>query len=125
MVLNPGSTSELLVYARSELRKDPIAWERSIADNFKQGQMISVRSGVNLETALLICSVTGAFPYTNMHFKWRELMEAREQMSETARVWSPLTKAFQTLEFRFLDNVDPRFAQSLREDGRLEGFRGC
>jgi hypothetical protein len=59
-----------------------------------------------------------------MHTKWREIMEAREQMNETARAWSPLTKAFQALEFRFLNNVDTRFAQSIREDGRLESFRG-
>jgi hypothetical protein len=45
-------------------------------------------------------------------------------MNETARAWSPLTKAFQALEFRFLNNVDTRFAQSIREDGRLESFRG-
>jgi|SRR5580692_8906299 hypothetical protein len=44
-------------------------------------------------------------------------------MSETARVWSPLTKAFQSLEFRFLNNVDPKFAQRIRDDGRLESFR--
>jgi hypothetical protein len=31
--------------------------------------------------------MTGAFPYTNMHTKWREIIEAREEMSETARVW--------------------------------------
>jgi hypothetical protein len=113
----------LLRYARTELRKDPIAWERSIADNFEEGQMLTFRSGANLETALLICSMTGAFPYTNMHTKWREIIEAREEMSETARVWSPLTKAFQSLEFRFLNNVDPKFAQRIRDDGRLESFR--
>jgi hypothetical protein len=59
-----------------------------------------------------------------MHTKWREIIEAQEQLSETARIWSPLTKAFQGLEFRFLNNVDTRFAQSIREDGRLESFRG-
>jgi len=123
-ILTAQQKRELFIYARSELRKDPVAWEGSIADNFKQGQMIPMRSGVNLETALLICSITGAFPYTNMHFKWREIIEAREELSETARIWSPLTKAFQGLEIRFLNNVDPKFAQRIREDGRLESFRG-
>lgn len=44
-------------------------------------------------------------------------------MGETARVWSPFAKAFQSLEFRFLENVDVPFANKLREDGRLESFR--
>jgi hypothetical protein len=112
-----------LRYARRELRNDPLALEQSVADNYREGQLVPLRAGTNLETALMICSVTGAFPYTNMHTKWQEIIEAREQLSETARVWSPLTKAFQGLEFRFLNNVDTRFAQNVREDGRLESFR--
>jgi hypothetical protein len=122
--LSDGQKQKLLVYARRELRNDPVALEQPIADNFREGQLVPLRAGANLETTLMICSITGAFPYTNMHTKWREIIEAREQLSETARVWSPLTKAFQGLEFRFLNNVDTRFAQSIREDGRLESFRG-
>jgi hypothetical protein len=112
-----------LAYARQELRKDPIALEQPPGSNLKGGQMMPFRAGTNLETALLICGVTGAFPYTNMSSVWRQIIEARDEMSETARTWSPFTKAFQSLDFRFLDNVDVRFAQSIREDGRLEGFR--
>jgi SEC-C motif len=122
--LTEDQKQKFLVYARRELRNDPVALEQSVADNFREGQLVPFRGGANLETALMICSITGAFPYTNMHTKWREIMEAREQMNETARAWSPLTKAFQALEFRFLNNVDTRFAQSIREDGRLESFRG-
>jgi hypothetical protein len=122
--LSHDQKQEFLVYARRELRSDPVALEQPVADNYREGQLLPFRGGANLETALMICSITGAFPYTNMHTKWREIIEAREQLSETARVWSPLTKAFQGLEFRFLNNVDPGFAQSIREDGRLESFRG-
>jgi hypothetical protein len=89
----------------------------------REGQMVPHRAGANLQIALLICSETGAFPYTSMHTIWRHIIEARDELSETAHVWSPLTKAFQALDFRFLNNVDPRFAQSIREDGRLESFR--
>jgi SEC-C motif len=122
-ILTDEQKRDLLRYARAELRKDPIAWERSVADNFEQGQMLTTRGGANLETALLICNTTGAFPYTNMHTRWREIIEARDEMSEAARIWSPFTRAFQELEFRFLNNVDPKFAQQIREDGRFESFR--
>jgi hypothetical protein len=87
-ILTDEGKRELLLYARSQLREDPIAWERSVADDFQEGQMITTRCGANLETALLICSITGAFPYTNMHGRWREIIEARDELSETARMWS-------------------------------------
>jgi hypothetical protein len=32
-------------------------------------------------------------------------------------------RAFQALDFRFLNNVDPKFAQRIRDDGRLSSFR--
>jgi len=118
--LTEKQKKELLSYARRELRNDPIAWEQPLTE---QHQLMVMRSGANLETALLIAQITGAFPYTNMSTRWTELMSAHEKLTETARVWSPLTKAFQGLEFRFLNNVDISFAQSIREDGRLETFR--
>ena len=65
----------------------------------------------------------GAFPYTNRRLKWREILLLKEDLPDLARLWTPLTKAFQTLEFKFLNNVDAEFAVSLRADGRLSGFR--
>ena len=73
--------------------------------------------------ALYISQVTGAFPYTSLRMKWKELLSVAKELPEDAQVWSPLTKAFQELEFKFLDQVDSEFACSLRKDGRLEGFR--
>jgi hypothetical protein len=122
-VLTEQKKAQLLRYARQKLRDDPIAWEQSIADNPDEGQMSFFRGGANLETALLISDLTGAFPYTNMRTRWQEILSARDELSETARVWSPFAKAFQSLEFRFLNNVDTRFAHAIRDDGRLENFR--
>jgi hypothetical protein len=121
--LSDDQKKVFIQYARQELRDDPLAWERSIGNNFDTGQMSLMRGGTNLETALLISDLTGAFPYTNMRTRWRELVTARDELSETARAWSPLAKTFQSLEFRFLNNVDVEFANQIREDGRLEGLR--
>ena len=123
IALDDRQKGEFLAYARRELRNDPIALEQPIADNYRDRQMVPLRAGTNLETALLICSTTGAFPYTNLHSVWAQIIKAHDELSETARVWSPLTKAFQSLDFRFLDNVDPKFAQAVRDDGRLQSFR--
>jgi hypothetical protein len=121
--LSETQKKQFIEYARQQLRDDPLAWERPIGNDFDSGQMSMVRGGTNLETALLISDVTGSFPYTNMRSRWRELIDARDELGETARVWSPLAKTFQALEFKFLNNVDIGFATSIRDDGRLESLR--
>lgn len=120
--LTDQQKKELLAHARRELRGDPLALEQSITSS-EQGQLVAFRGGTNLETALLIEGITGAFPFTSAASRWQEIMSVRDQMSETARIWSPFAKAFQSLEFRFLNNVDVEFANNVREDGRLETFR--
>jgi hypothetical protein len=112
---------DLLDYARRQLQEDPLALAQPITDG--NGQLRAFRAGANLETALLISQATGAFLYTNMAGKWEEIISARDQMGETARVWSPFASAFQSLKFRFLDDVDVKFANNIREHGRLETFR--
>lgn len=121
--LSEEEKRNILSYARQKLRNDPIALEQPPGDNKTTGQITALRSGANLETALLLCNVFGAFPYTNMMSKWEEIVGARDALNETARVWSPLTKAFQDLDFRFLNDVDPKFIQRIRDEGRFESFR--
>jgi len=79
--------------------------------------------GANLEMGLYICQATGSFPYTNVKFRWREILAAKQDLDATAQTWSPLTNAFQQLTFKFLGKVDSGFACTLRKEGRLEGFR--
>lgn len=86
-------------------------------------QMSVFRTGANLEMALYICQLTGSFPFTNLSMRWRELLSIQQDLSESARLWTPLTNAFQKLRFNFLDKVDPRFALEMRQDGRLQSFR--
>ncbi len=121
--LSEEDKRQWLAYARQELRNDPVALEQAPGMNNREAQIMPFRAGANLETALLLCNVIGAFPYTNMMFRWQEIVGARDALDETARIWSPLTKAFQELDFRFLNNVDAGFAQRIREEGRLESFR--
>lgn len=121
----PGISDEqvddFLSYVDKIKKKDPLTLDQTMTG--AGGQMIIYRSGANLEMSLFISHITGAFPYTNLKAKWEELLSADESFSEAAKIWSPLTKAFQTLEFKFLNNVDSNFACSLRKDGRLEMFR--
>jgi hypothetical protein len=87
-------------------------------------QMAVTHLGGNLEMGMYICQATGAFPYTNVRFRWKEILTtALPHLDSTAEAWSPLTKAFQQLRFKFLNNVDPKFVTTIRSEGRLEGFR--
>jgi hypothetical protein len=122
--LSKEQEQQFLDYTRQQLRDDPLALNQPIAPGESRGQLSMMRGGTNLETALLISNVTGAFPYTSMRTRWQEIMSARDELSETARIWSPLAKTFHSLDFRFLNNVDVEFAKNLRDDGRLESLRG-
>src|SRR3984957_6743149 len=62
------------------------------------GQVEVGRMGANLEMGLYICQATGAFPYTNVKFRWNEILGASQDLDATAQVWSPLTNAFQRSE---------------------------
>jgi hypothetical protein len=107
-------------YIEKKRAEDPLLPNETL-DNMP-GQFTAARMGANLEMGMYICRATGAFPYTNVKFRWEEILRAQD-LDANAKVWSPLTKAFQRLNFKFLDKVDSNFACSLRKDGRLEGFR--
>lgn len=102
----------LLDHIRQLQKADPIAYEGPV--DGKDEQIHVARLG-NLETSQIISAITGAFPFTDIPFKWRELLESRDQFDETAKTWTPLTQAFQNLDFRFLENNDVEFAARLRE----------
>lgn len=108
-------------YCEAERVKDPFLTGETI--DKMPSQIMAMRTGANLEMGMYICQTMGAFPYTNIKFRWNEILGARQQFDPTMEVWSPLTNAFQQLQFKFLDNVSPKFAYSMRQDGRLESFR--
>jgi hypothetical protein len=112
---------KLLEYIEQERQLDPLLPNDTI--DRMPPQMMAMRMGANLEMGLYICQATGAFPYTNVKHRWKEILGAQQELDATAQTWSPLTNAFQQLTFKFLHNVDSRFACSLRQEGRLEGFR--
>jgi hypothetical protein len=123
--VNTGISDEdvrkLMDYIEQERANDPLLPSETL--DRMPGQMMAARMGANLEMGLYICQAPGAFPYTNVKFRWKEILSARHNLDPTAQVWSPLTNAFQQLRFKFLDKVDSKFACSIRQDGRLEGFR--
>lgn len=75
-------------------------------------------SGFNLEMSLYVAQMTGSYLYTDIPFRWYEI-----KSTETEDEWSSVSRGFQTLDFNFLDNVSVEFANEMRKEGRLSGFR--
>lgn len=125
----PGITDvevqQYLKEIQRQREEDPLSLNQPIPNDSteKTGQFNLNRMGSNLETALYICQVTGSFPYTNLKYRWKELLSVKNKLDEKSKIWTPLTNAFQKLEFQFLNKIDAKFACRIREDGRLESFR--
>lgn len=115
--LSDVEVQKMIAAAREMNRQDPLALGDSTTEQ------VWIERGGNLEMAAFIAQATNAFPYTNLRFRWKELMQCIKQFPAESQPWTPLTESFQQLEFPFLNHVDPAFALKLQEDGRLISFR--
>lgn len=107
-------------YFLRQRKNDPLLLDEEISST---SEMKIKRMGANLELGMYLGQATGSYLYTNRDFQWKEIMSVQQKTSDDSNVWSPLTHAFQSLDFTFLNNVDAGFAYKLKEEGRLSGFR--
>lgn len=113
--------ASLVAFVEEERKRDPFLMAGTM-DKIPPQYMV-YKTGANLETGLYICQSIGAFPYTNFRYRWNEILNAKDKFDPSMETWTPLTKAFQGLEFKFLDSVNAEFAFKMREEQRLGGFR--
>lgn len=118
--LNSKKLQEMINYVQESRHNDPMIVDQELPDN---GELFIMRNGANLELGLYIGQLTGSYLYTDRVEQWRDILSSAQNNSSEDEVWSPLTKSFQELEFKFLSNIDPKFAFRLKEEGRLEKFR--
>lgn len=114
------SVPGMIDYMKAQLKADPLAIEDL---DLEKGELMMLRSAGNLEATLYITETTGAFPYTDLSVRWRELLSATKDANEVTQLWTPLTKAFSELPFQFLNAVDRDFAFRMREENRLLQLR--
>lgn len=108
--------SGLVRYAKTKTEEDMLSLP-NIANQ------LLLKVGGNLELSMFLADAFGAFPYTANKNQWFELQTSIEKTTNTVDTWTPLTKAFQQLDFSFLDSTDVIFAARMKESGRLSGFR--
>lgn len=118
--LDDARIEDLIDSMMDQARRDPLALDQPITD---EGELGIWTTGANLEMGLYIAQLTGAFLFTNMRSRWSEILSVVTNLPESGEVWSPLTRAFQALDFKFLDGVSLKFAYDLRNADRLEPLR--
>jgi hypothetical protein len=94
-----------------------------IPENVPKDEMHVLRTGANLETGLLICGATGAFPSTNLPTRWKEISLEQDQLSEEAQLWAPVSHGISNLKYSFLNEIPTKLVWDIRNDGRLSSFR--
>ena len=82
---------ELLDYVEKRREEDPLLPNQTL-DKIP-AQLTAYRMGANLEMGLFLCQTIGAFPYTNVRFRWNEILKAGDELGPSAQLWSPLTSA--------------------------------
>ncbi len=118
--LTEKEIKSVLKHMKKTVENNPFMIDEPLAESSGQIEIFSF--GANLEMAMYISYLTGAYLYTDWKPKWKELLSLQKS-SENSTLWTPLANAFQNLDFKFFNNVSTEFACSLRNDGRLESFR--
>lgn len=118
--LSDKAVADQIDYVQKLRHNNPLLLDQEVPDG---GDLQIMRYGANLELGLYMGQLTGSYLYTDRRDQWNEILSVEQNSSAEPEVWSPLTDSFQSLEFSFLNRIDPSFALKLKEEGRLEGFR--
>lgn len=86
-------------------------------------EIFYMTTGTNYEQAKLIAMHTNSYVMTDLGVRWREIELDRAESGIDTAAWSPFAKAFQGLQFSFLDAVPLSAALEIRQEGRLESLR--
>ena len=115
-----AEVEKFLTTLSRSMKSDPLALEQPFSTDGGELNMFS--TGANLEMGLYIAQMTGSYLFTNLKARWNEILSVTD-FPPSGEVWSPLTRAIQALDFKFLDNVPLKFAYEMRQEGRLAQLR--
>ncbi|MFC1491415.1 DUF4238 domain-containing protein [Nitrospinota bacterium] len=113
---------EFIQYIRGRRESDPNYLEPTEEVMRGGGELHMRSSGVGYEEAKIISNITGSYLMTDLPIRWKEI-ELDRTGSSSLNEWSPLSKSFQDLDLKFLNNVEMDHALKLRDQGRLDSFR--
>lgn len=119
--LPPAERDEMIAVALRMKKEDKYVLDQG---DLPQSEYAINRVGAPNDVGEMLCHMMGSYMYTDNPMQWRQILDMQTNKSpEATSLWSPLTMAFQKLDFRFLDKVDPEFASTVAAEGRLASFR--
>jgi len=89
----------------------------------KHPELITMSSGTNYEMAKIIAHLSNSILITDIESRWKEIELDRQENLVDEGNWSPFAKAFQELNWKYLENIDLNSALHLRRQNRLEDMR--
>lgn len=118
--ISDEEVEKVLEYFNKQTKCDITDFGRSLEETGPQLQCS--RLGLNLESTLLFCKLTGAVPVTNIPFKHKEFVSV-VNISSGCKPWNPLINLFNRTDFYFDFAGDLIFNHFLRSSGFFMDFR--
>jgi hypothetical protein len=103
-------------------KRDPYFLEPFDQDG-KNSEFHIMTSGASYDIARLTARLTGSYLVTDIASRWKEIELDREQSGIRQIEWSPLAKAFQNANLKYLNTLDLNHALAIRKEGRLASLR--
>lgn len=121
--ISDSKINQMMQYIEKEKKMDPF-----FPTNPKETGMFgfhTAQTGGNLEMGFFLSQMTGSYLYTDIDFRWQEILSSANLKSKQQNIWGHITHSFQKLDFKFLNpqRITPEFAKRIRNDGRLESMR--
>lgn len=120
--INPSTSNrqidDLILYIQKKKKNDPY-----FIESLSKNELIVSRTGANLELGLYISQLTGSYLYTDIEWKWKEILSAKNEIKDNKDSWDSLSYAFKELDFKFLDGIDLEFIHNMKKDNRLSSLR--
>jgi len=84
---NPGITDDMVLEVLEDMEQDRANDPLLLNDTLDRmpSQMMTANMGTNLEMGLYICHATGSFPYTNVKYRWSEILAAKQDLDTQLR----------------------------------------
>ena len=122
LATNEFGEKEFLEYINNLRKKDPFFLE-PFAEHKATPEYHYMSSGASYDMARLTAGITGSYLVTDLETKWKEIELDRKQAGISQSEWSPLAKAFQNANLKYLNALDLPHALAVRQEGRLASLR--
>ncbi|HUU18949.1 MAG TPA: hypothetical protein VMW72_17490 [Sedimentisphaerales bacterium] len=122
--INPSiseqETDQVIKYLAKVRESEPSQYLQTLDQT---GHQLTLHQyGINLETLVYLCHLTGSIPYTYINLKQKELGTISVKSDDSLK-WKALSDPFSSLKFRFLNLAIDPFIVAMRAKGLFKGFR--